>query len=72
MAGATIGESDGWSWNPLRDHVAKTTARPEFAFIALISAGYEKQIQKDSWRSAGRVEQIIIDKAKPETIAETE
>lgn len=39
-------------WNPLRDHPAKTTARPEFSLIALICAGYEKTIQKESWRSA--------------------
>jgi ParB family transcriptional regulator, chromosome partitioning protein len=56
MAGAKIGEeSDRWGWNPLRDHVANTTARPEFALIALVCAGYEKTIQKDSWRSAGQV-----------------
>ena len=56
MAGAKTGEeSDRWGWNPLRDHVAKTTARPEFALLALICAGYEKTIQKDSWRSAGQV-----------------
>jgi ParB family transcriptional regulator, chromosome partitioning protein len=55
MAGAKTGEeSDRWGWNPLRDHVAKTTTRPEFALIALICAGYEKTIQKDSWRSADR------------------
>ena len=52
MAGAKTGEtSDRWGWNPLRDHTAKTTARPEFSLIALICAGYEKTIQKDSWRS---------------------
>jgi hypothetical protein len=55
-AGAKTGmESDRWGWNPLRDHIAKTTARPEFALIALICAGYEKTIQKDAWRSAGQV-----------------
>jgi len=53
MAGAKTGENpDRWGWNPLRDHTAKTTARPEFSLIALICAGYEKTIQKDSWRSA--------------------
>jgi ParB family chromosome partitioning protein len=51
MIGAKTGE-DAWGWNPLRDHTAKTTARPEFSLIALICAGYEKTIQKDSWRSA--------------------
>lgn len=45
-------DTDRWGWNPLRDHTAKTTARPEFSLIALICAGYEKTIQKDSWRSA--------------------
>jgi ParB family chromosome partitioning protein len=53
MIGANTGEDpDRWGWNPLRDHTAKTTARPEFSLIALICAGYEKTIQKDSWRSA--------------------
>jgi hypothetical protein len=29
MIGAKTGEdTDRWGWNPLRDHVAKTTARP--------------------------------------------
>ena len=28
-----------------------TTTRPEFSLIALICAGYEKTIAKDSWRS---------------------
>ena len=31
--------------------MAKSTARPEFSLIALICAGYEKTIAKDSWRS---------------------
>ncbi|MFC8411771.1 ParB/RepB/Spo0J family partition protein [Arthrobacter sp. NPDC057259] len=53
MLGTKTGEdTDRWGWNPLRDHTAKTTARPEFSLIALICAGYEKTIQKDSWRSA--------------------
>lgn len=51
MVGAKVEESNQWAWNPLRDHVAKTTARPEFGLIALVCAGYEKTIQKDSWRS---------------------
>jgi ParB family chromosome partitioning protein len=52
MAGAKAGEaSDRWGWNPLRDHVAKSTARPEVSLIALACAGYEKTIDKDSWRS---------------------
>jgi ParB family chromosome partitioning protein len=55
MIGAKTGEdTDRWGWNPLRDHTAKTTARPEFSLIALICAGYEKTIQKDSWRSADK------------------
>jgi ParB family chromosome partitioning protein len=61
MVGAKTGEeSDRWGWNPLRDHVAKTTARPEFALLALICAGYEKTIQKDSWRSAGQVHKDFL------------
>ncbi|MFF1253707.1 ParB/RepB/Spo0J family partition protein [Pseudarthrobacter sp. NPDC058329] len=51
MVGAKVQESNAWAWNPLRDHVAKTTARPEFSLIALVCAGYEKTIAKDSWRS---------------------
>lgn len=51
MVGAKVEKSNQWAWNPLRDHVAKTTTRPEFGLIALICAGYEKTIQKDSWRS---------------------
>lgn len=55
MVGAKTGEDNGWGWNPLRDHVAKSTARPEFSLLALICAGYEKQIQKDSWRRPGQI-----------------
>jgi len=51
MVGAKVEESTRWGWNPLRDHVAKTEARPEFSLIALVCAGYEKTIAKDSWRS---------------------
>ncbi|WP_144663193.1 ParB/RepB/Spo0J family partition protein [Paenarthrobacter nicotinovorans] len=50
MVGAKSDETDRWGWNPLRDHVAKSTARPEFSLIALVCAGYEKTIAKDSWR----------------------
>lgn len=51
MVGAKVEETNRWGWNPLRDHVAKTEARPEFSLIALVCAGYEKTIAKDSWRS---------------------
>ncbi|MFE5837324.1 ParB/RepB/Spo0J family partition protein [Arthrobacter sp. NPDC056493] len=51
MIGAKMEDSTAWAWNPLRDHVAKSTARPEFSLIALVCAGYEKTIAKDSWRS---------------------
>ena len=51
MVGAKAEESNAWAWNPLRDHVAKSTVRPEFSLIALVCAGYEKTIAKDSWRS---------------------
>ncbi|WP_217376200.1 ParB/RepB/Spo0J family partition protein [Paenarthrobacter ureafaciens] len=51
MVGAKSDESGRWGWNPLRDHVAVSTARPEFSLIALVCAGYEKTIAKDSWRS---------------------
>lgn len=51
MAGAKIEGEKSWAWNPLRDHVATTPTRPEVSLIALICAGYEKTIAKDSWRS---------------------
>lgn len=51
MIGAKSEESGRWGWNPLRDHVGKSTARPEFSLIALVCACYEKTIAKDSWRS---------------------
>ncbi|TJY66302.1 ParB/RepB/Spo0J family partition protein [Arthrobacter sp. CAU 1506] len=52
MIGAKTDDKNGrWGWNPLHDHVANTTARPEFSLIALICAGYEKTIARDSWRS---------------------
>jgi ParB family chromosome partitioning protein len=54
MIGAKTTEDEKWGWNPLKDHTAATTARPEFSLIALICAGYEKTILKDSWRSAER------------------
>ncbi|MFJ6378000.1 ParB/RepB/Spo0J family partition protein [Pseudarthrobacter oxydans] len=51
MIGAKAEGSKTWGWNPLRDHVAKSATRPEFSLIALVCAGYEKTIAKDSWRS---------------------
>ncbi len=54
MAGVKIEGKHTWGWNPLRDHVAKTTTRPEVPMIALVSAGFEKTIAKDSWRSPAR------------------
>ncbi len=54
MAGAKVEGTNTWGWNPLRDHVAKTTTRPEVPMIALVCAGYEKTIAKDSWRRPGR------------------
>ncbi|MBU8869189.1 ParB/RepB/Spo0J family partition protein [Paenarthrobacter aromaticivorans] len=51
MAGAKVTGEKSWAWNPLRDHVAKTTTRPEVSLIALVCAGYEKTIAKDSWRN---------------------
>ena len=51
MAGAKTERSKTWGWNPLRTHVAKSAARPEISLLALICAGYEKTIAKDSWRS---------------------
>ena len=51
MVSAKIDGQKSWGWNPLKDHVAKSTARPEFSLIALVCAGYEKTLAKDSWRS---------------------
>lgn len=74
MVGAKVEESNQWVWNPLRDHVAKTTARPEFALIALVCAGYEKTIQKDSWRSPGQAHRAYLNQlvAWGYTASETE
>jgi ParB family chromosome partitioning protein len=60
MVGAKAEGSDRWGWNPLRDHVAKTAARPEFALIALVCAGYEKTIAKDSWRSPSQIQRDYL------------
>lgn len=54
MVSAKVEEEKTWAWNPLRTHVAKSNARPEFSLIALVCAGYEKTIAKDSWRSPGQ------------------
>ena len=56
MAGAKLDQSKAgsWGWNPLREHVAKSTARPEIGLIALVCAGFEKGIPKDAWRSASK------------------
>ncbi|MFF2842504.1 ParB/RepB/Spo0J family partition protein [Paenarthrobacter sp. NPDC057981] len=51
MVSAKTDGEKSWAWNPLRDHVAKSTTRPEFSLIALVCSGYEKTIAKDSWRS---------------------
>ncbi|GLU61667.1 ParB/RepB/Spo0J family partition protein [Paenarthrobacter ureafaciens] len=51
MVSAKTDGEKSWASNPLRDHVAKSTARPEFSLIALVCAGYEKAIAKDSWRN---------------------
>ena len=42
MVGAKTEGEKSWAWKSLRDHVAKTTTRPEFSLIALVCAGYEK------------------------------
>lgn len=39
---------------PAPYHFAKSTGRPEFSLLALVCAGYEKTIAKDSWRSPGK------------------
>ncbi|BCW86491.1 hypothetical protein NicSoilE8_41640 (plasmid) [Arthrobacter sp. NicSoilE8] len=51
MVSAKIDGEKAWAWNPLRDHVAKTTTRPEFSLIALVCAGYESTMAKDAWRT---------------------
>ncbi|MCD4850803.1 ParB/RepB/Spo0J family partition protein [Paenarthrobacter nitroguajacolicus] len=50
MVSAKIDGQKSWAWNPLKDHVAESPARPEFSLIALVCAGYESTIAKDSWR----------------------
>lgn len=47
-------EDMSWGYNPLRDHVATTTTRAEFALIAMVAASFEKRLPKDSWRSPTR------------------
>jgi len=61
MVGAKFDDTDRWGWNPLREHVAKSTARPEFSMIALVCAGYEKTIAKDSWRSPSQTHRDYLD-----------
>ncbi|MEW1812516.1 ParB/RepB/Spo0J family partition protein [Pseudarthrobacter phenanthrenivorans] len=75
MVGAKAEESNAWAWNPLRDHVAKSTSRPEFSLIALVCAGYEKTISKDSWRSPSEahrdyLNQLVLWGYKPSPVEE--
>ncbi|WP_395405622.1 ParB/RepB/Spo0J family partition protein (plasmid) [Arthrobacter sp. UC242_113] len=74
MVGAKFEESDRWAWNPLRDHVAKTSTRAEFSLIALVCAGYEKTIAKDSWRSPSQTHRNYLNQlvAWGYTASETE
>jgi len=74
MVGAKVEESNAWAWNPLRDHVAKSTARPEFSLIALVCAGYEKTIAKDSWRSPSQAHRDYLNQLVTwgYTVSETE
>lgn len=46
MAGAKIEGEKSWEWNPLKDHVAKTTTRPEVSLIALIAPGMKRPSPK--------------------------
>ncbi|MDP9989393.1 hypothetical protein J2S98_004583 [Arthrobacter oryzae] len=73
MVGAKVDEAKTWAWNPLRTHVAKSTARPESSLIALVCAGYEKTIAKDSWRSPSQthrdyLNQLVLWGYKPSTV----
>ncbi|MEV7663549.1 ParB/RepB/Spo0J family partition protein [Paenarthrobacter sp. NPDC089316] len=74
MVGAKADGEKSWGWNPLRDHVAKTTARPEFSLIALVCAGYEKTLAKDSWRSPSQTHRDYLNQlvAWGYTASETE
>jgi ParB family chromosome partitioning protein len=74
MVGAKVDEAKTWSWNPLRTHVAKSTARPEVSLIALVCAGYEKTIAKDSWRSPSQTHRDYLNQlvAWGYTASETE
>lgn len=60
MIGAKFEEFNAWAWNPLKEHVAGTTARPEFSLTALVCAGYEKQIPKDAWRRPGQAQKTYL------------
>jgi ParB family chromosome partitioning protein len=73
MIGARVEGSKTWGWNPLRDHVAKSATRPEFSLIALVCAGYEKTIAKDSWRSPSQthrdyLNQLVLWGYTPSTV----
>ncbi|MFF1254960.1 ParB/RepB/Spo0J family partition protein [Pseudarthrobacter sp. NPDC058329] len=73
MVGAKVEGSKKWGWNPLRDHVAKSATRPEFSLIALVCAGYERTIAKDSWRSPSQthrdyLNQLVLWGYTPSTV----
>ena len=74
MVGAKADGGKSWGWNPLRDHVAKTNARPEFSLIALVCAGYEKTLAKDPWRSPSQTHRDYLNQlvAWGYTASETE
>lgn len=74
MIGAKIEETNRWGWNPLKDHTAETKNRPEFSLIALICAGYEKQIPKDAWRRPSQAQKDYLNQlvAWGYTASETE
>ncbi|MFK4637130.1 ParB/RepB/Spo0J family partition protein [Paenarthrobacter histidinolovorans] len=74
MAGVKTDESGTWGWNPLRDHVAGTKNRPEVSLIALVCAGYEKQLPKDAWRRPSQAQKDYLNQlvAWGYTASETE
>lgn len=61
VAATMIGAKTEGQHHPLRSHVDETTARAEFALIALICGGYEKRLPKDSWRSPYQIHKDYLE-----------
>lgn len=56
LAGAKTTEG----YDPMREHVAAHTARPEVALLALAIAGFEKHLPRDAWRNPHPVHRFYL------------